>query len=131
LYEGALSFSLFFGMMLGAVGWGACSDLMGRLAAFNATLFFTAIFGVAAGFAPNFFWLCVSLFLLGSAVGVSANVELNNIREQAHLYVAPGLYANRWNAAPRTHAKWEAVLVDCLICLFQFRISFVSHRWDM
>ncbi|KIJ54356.1 hypothetical protein M422DRAFT_25278 [Sphaerobolus stellatus SS14] len=70
-YIGALSFSLFFGMMLGAVGWGACSDLMGRIAAFNATLFFTALFGVLAGFSPNFPSLCFSMFFLGSAVGGS------------------------------------------------------------
>ncbi|KAF8580134.1 MFS general substrate transporter [Ramaria rubella] len=70
-YIGALSFSMFFGMMFGAVGWGTCSDLMGRSTAFNATLFFTAVFGVLAGFAPNFFWLCVALFFLGSAVGGS------------------------------------------------------------
>ncbi|KAF8531259.1 major facilitator superfamily domain-containing protein [Gautieria morchelliformis] len=70
-YIGILSFSMFFGMMFGAVGWGTCSDLIGRSTAFNATLFFTALFGVLAGFAPNFFWLCVALFFLGSAVGGS------------------------------------------------------------
>ena len=70
IFLGALSFSMFFGMMFGAVGWGTCSDLMGRSTAFNATLFFTALFGILAGFAPNFFWLCVVLFFLGSAVGV-------------------------------------------------------------
>ncbi|KAF8527425.1 MFS general substrate transporter [Hysterangium stoloniferum] len=68
---GALNFSLFFGMMFGAIGWGACSDLMGRITAFNGTLLFTALFGVLAGFAPSFFWLCVGLFFLGSAVGGS------------------------------------------------------------
>lgn len=67
---------MFFGMMFGAVGWGTCSDLMGRSTAFNATLFFTALFGVLAGFAPNFFWLCVILFFLGSAVGVSISKTL-------------------------------------------------------
>lgn len=73
---GTLSSSLFFGMMLGAIGWGACSDLMGRIAAFNATLFFTALFGILAGLAPSFFSLCVALFFLGSAVGVGDNLEL-------------------------------------------------------
>lgn len=47
------------------------SDLMGRTTAFNATLFLTAVFGVIASFANSFVWLCISLFLLGSAVGVS------------------------------------------------------------
>jgi hypothetical protein len=80
---------MFAGMMFGAVGWGTCefyynlfvsistyastkgSDLMGRSAAFNATLFFTSIFGLLASFATSFISLCILLFFLGSAVGVS------------------------------------------------------------
>jgi MFS family permease len=88
-YIGALSSSMFAGMMFGAIGWGTCelielfptywnlcfltegSDLMGRSTAFNATLFFTSIFGLMASFATSFVSLCVLLFFLGSAVGVS------------------------------------------------------------
>ena len=47
------------------------SDLMGRSTAFNATLFFTSIFGLMAAFATSFVSLCILLFFLGSAVGVS------------------------------------------------------------
>ena len=61
---------MFAGMMVGAVGWGTCSDLVGRSAAFNATLFFTALFGILASLANSFWSLCVLLFFLGSAVGV-------------------------------------------------------------
>lgn len=68
---GILSSTMFAGMMIGAVGWGTCSDLMGRSTAFNATLFFTSLFGIAASFATTFPMLCVALFLLGSAVGGS------------------------------------------------------------
>ncbi|TFK63042.1 MFS general substrate transporter [Pluteus cervinus] len=70
-YIGTLSSSMFAGMMVGAVGWGTCSDLMGRSTAFNATLFFTALFGLLASFANSFFSLCIVLFFLGSAVGGS------------------------------------------------------------
>ncbi|KZP31624.1 MFS general substrate transporter [Athelia psychrophila] len=70
-YIGSLSSSMFAGMMFGAVGWGTCSDLMGRSAAFNATLFFTSVFGITASFATSFPSLCVLLFFLGSAVGGS------------------------------------------------------------
>ncbi|KIJ64572.1 hypothetical protein HYDPIDRAFT_90001 [Hydnomerulius pinastri MD-312] len=68
---GTLSSSMFAGMMFGAVGWGTCSDLMGRSAAFNATLFFTSLFGILASFATSFWMLCLCLFFLGSAVGGS------------------------------------------------------------
>ncbi|KAF7987083.1 hypothetical protein HWV62_249 [Athelia sp. TMB] len=70
-YIGSLSSSMFAGMMFGAVGWGTCSDLMGRSAAFNATLFFTSVFGMTASLANSFPALCILLFLLGSAVGGS------------------------------------------------------------
>jgi len=62
---------MFAGMMVGAIGWGTCSDVVGRSAAFNATLFFTALFGVLASFTTSFLSLCIILFFLGSAVGVS------------------------------------------------------------
>ncbi|KAF5376819.1 hypothetical protein D9757_008908 [Collybiopsis confluens] len=70
-YIGAVSSSMFAGMMIGALGWGTCSDLMGRSMAFNATLFFTSLFGLLASFANSFPSLCFLLFLLGSAVGGS------------------------------------------------------------
>ncbi|KAI0754860.1 MFS general substrate transporter [Daedaleopsis nitida] len=70
-YIGTLSSSMFAGMMFGAVGWGTCSDLMGRTTAFNATLFLTSLFGIFASLAGTFAWLCVALFFLGSAVGGS------------------------------------------------------------
>lgn len=70
-FIGNLSASMFAGMMFGAVGWGTCSDLLGRTAAFNATLFLTAIFGALASFTSSFTALCFVLFLLGSAVGGS------------------------------------------------------------
>lgn len=76
---------MFAGMMIGAIGWGTCSDLVGRSAAFNATLFFTALFGILASFANSFGSLCVLLFFLGSAVGVSSpssnvNTSLNLVQ---------------------------------------------------
>ncbi|KAG5646001.1 hypothetical protein DXG03_004603 [Asterophora parasitica] len=70
-YIGTVSSSMFAGMMFGAIGWGTCSDIMGRIAAFNATLCFTALFGLLASFANSFTSLCILLFLLGSAVGGS------------------------------------------------------------
>ncbi|KAJ7845404.1 major facilitator superfamily domain-containing protein [Mycena olivaceomarginata] len=70
-YIGIVSSTMFAGMMLGAVGWGTCSDLIGRSTAFNATLFFTALFGILASFSWSYPSLCVLLFFLGTAVGGS------------------------------------------------------------
>lgn len=46
------------------------SDLLGRSMAFNGTLLFTSLFGFGATVTASFWSLCVTLFLLGSAVGV-------------------------------------------------------------
>ena len=56
-------------MMIGAVGWGTVSDLLGRALPFNSTLFLTAVFGIGASFSPTFPILLFWMFLLGSAVG--------------------------------------------------------------
>ncbi|CAK5273982.1 unnamed protein product [Mycena citricolor] len=70
-YIGLTSSVMFAGMMLGAVGWGSCSDLWGRSVAFNGTLFFTAVFGIGAAFTTSYTGLAVVLFFLGSAIGGS------------------------------------------------------------
>ena len=46
------------------------SDLLGRSTAFNGTLLFTSLFGLAATITNSFWSLCLALFFLGSAVGV-------------------------------------------------------------
>ncbi|EJT98804.1 MFS general substrate transporter [Dacryopinax primogenitus] len=68
---GILSSSIFFGMMIGAVGWGTCADLMGRRVAFQFTLLFAAVFGLLCPLMPNFGSSCLCFFFLGSAVGGS------------------------------------------------------------
>ncbi|KAJ7740258.1 MFS general substrate transporter [Mycena maculata] len=93
-YIGILSSAMFAGMMLGAVGWGTCSDLLGRSTAFNATLFFTALFGTLASFSYSYTSLCFVLFLLGSAVGGSMPTDGTLLIEhmpQSKLYLVTAL----------------------------------------
>ncbi|KAJ7490461.1 MFS general substrate transporter [Mycena latifolia] len=93
-YIGAVSSAMFAGMMIGAVGWGTCSDLLGRSTAFNATLFFTAVFGILASFSYSFTSLCFVLFLLGSAVGGSMPTDGTLLIEhmpQPKLYLVTAL----------------------------------------
>jgi hypothetical protein len=73
-YIGALSSSMYAGMMLGAVGWGTCADLMGLSVPFKGTILFTAVFGILASFTDSFWGLCVYLFFIGSAIGVSLSI---------------------------------------------------------
>jgi len=66
---GMLSSAIFMGMMFGALFWGTFSDSNGRKLPFNMTLAITAVFGIAASFAPTFWSLCLFLFCLGFGVG--------------------------------------------------------------
>ncbi|KAH7101221.1 MFS general substrate transporter [Auriculariales sp. MPI-PUGE-AT-0066] len=79
---GLLSTATFAGMMFGAIGWGTCSDFLGRTTAFNLTLCFTTIFGIIASFMPSFKTLAFSLFLLGSSVGGSMPTDGTLLLEQ-------------------------------------------------
>ncbi|RIA90268.1 major facilitator superfamily domain-containing protein [Glomus cerebriforme] len=72
---GALSSSLFTGMMFGALFWGVLSDTHGRKQAFNWTLAVTTFFGILSSFARSFFQLCFMLFLLGFGVGGNMPVD--------------------------------------------------------
>ena len=56
---------------------------MGRTTAFNATLFFTATFGLLAALVGTFKMLAFALFLLGSAVGVSL-AQLSKLRRSSN-----------------------------------------------
>ncbi|KZT44614.1 MFS general substrate transporter [Sistotremastrum suecicum HHB10207 ss-3] len=78
---GFMSSAVHAGMMVGALGWGTCSDLLGRITAFNGTLFLTSLFGLVCSLAGSFNWLCISLFLLGSAVGGSMPTDGTLISE--------------------------------------------------
>ncbi|KAK7052097.1 MFS domain-containing protein [Favolaschia claudopus] len=69
------TFALYTGLIAGATFWGMTCDVIGRRTAWNATLFLSGIFGVAAGAAPNFVGLCVLLALIGFGVGGNLPVD--------------------------------------------------------
>ncbi|POY76307.1 hypothetical protein BMF94_0502 [Rhodotorula taiwanensis] len=87
-FIGLLSTSIFSGMMIGAWGWGSFSDAKGRVPAFNLTLAITAVFALAAAFAPSFGWLCCALFWVGTGVGGSMPTDgtlfLENVPKTRH-----------------------------------------------
>ena len=64
-----LSLALIAGLVCGAGFWGLGSDLIGRRLAFNLTLFIAAVFGIAAGAAPNFVACAVLVSFIGFGVG--------------------------------------------------------------
>lgn len=105
---------------------------MGRSTAFNATLFFTALFGLLASFARTFFWLCVALFFLGSAVGVRFFLFPDSTRLDSITLTSDigriGLDANRRNPPPRTHAPRQTIPRHSPLRLLLLRLRPRSRR---
>ncbi|CAD6923779.1 unnamed protein product [Tilletia laevis] len=71
------TFSLYIGLIIGAMLWGILADIVGRRLSFNVTLFLAGVFGIAAGAAPNFIGLCGLLAALG--VGLGGNLPVDGM----------------------------------------------------
>ncbi|KAJ7767982.1 MFS general substrate transporter [Mycena maculata] len=69
------TFALYCGLIVGATFWGMTCDVIGRRTAWNATLFISGVFGVAAGASPNFITLCAMLACIGFGVGGNLPVD--------------------------------------------------------
>lgn len=68
--------SIFFaGMLVGAWGFGALADRIGRRRVFLATVLLDAVFGLLSAVAPNYGVLLLWRFLTGAAVGGTLPVD--------------------------------------------------------
>nr|KAJ3420275.1 hypothetical protein HK105_005872 [Polyrhizophydium stewartii] len=67
--SGIIISSIFSGMLVGAISWGALSDRVGRKYAFHLTLPVSTLFGLLASIAPTIELLCLAVFGLGFGVG--------------------------------------------------------------
>ncbi|WHA41957.1 MFS transporter [Agrobacterium larrymoorei] len=67
--------AFFFGMLLGAAGFGRLADRYGRRRVLIVTVACDAVFGVLSIFAPSFGILLVLRFLTGAAVGGTLPVD--------------------------------------------------------
>ena len=86
----------------------AGSDFLGRTTAFNLTLLFATLFGVVASFMPSFGTLALSLFLLGTSVGVRL-FAMPCLQTTPDLKGIAGLDADRRHTASRTVTARETL----------------------
>lgn len=63
------------GMAVGAFVWGSIADLVGRRAAFTATLLVFSLFTVLGAFAPDIVWFCLFRFVAGFGLGGCVPVD--------------------------------------------------------
>lgn len=74
--EAALVGSVFFlGMLVGAWGFGALADRIGRRRVFLATVLLDAVFGLLSALSPGYGTLLLFRFLTGAAVGGTLPVD--------------------------------------------------------
>ncbi len=74
--EAGLVGSLFFlGMLVGAWGFGALADVLGRRTVFLVTIAMNAVFALLSAVAPSFGLLLAARFLVGAAVGGTLPVD--------------------------------------------------------
>ncbi len=68
LLAGVLTLSLSTGIIIGCWFWGWVADKYGRKRGFIGSATFILVFGFASAFSPNYYWLWISLFLVGFGV---------------------------------------------------------------
>ncbi|TWP53320.1 MFS transporter [Lentzea tibetensis] len=82
------------GMAVGAFGWGAIADVVGRKKAFSLTLLMFSVFTVAGALSPDFVTFCVFRFLAGVGLGGCIPVDFALVGE-----FTPAKYRGRVLAA--------------------------------
>ena len=68
LLAGVLTFSLSIGVIAGSWFWGWVCDKYGRKRGFIGSATFIVVFAFASAFSPNYYWLWISLFLVGFGI---------------------------------------------------------------
>jgi putative MFS transporter len=72
---GLVGAATFAGMFVGAWGWGAAADRIGRRRVFLLTVLLDAAFGLLSALSPNLWVLIVLRFLTGTAIGGTLPVD--------------------------------------------------------
>lgn len=67
--HGIVGAASLFGILVGAIGLGGLSDILGRKRMFVVEMFIFLVFLCLLAFSPNFVWLVLFLFGLGVALG--------------------------------------------------------------
>ena len=65
---GVLTISISAGMIVGSWFWGWVCDKYGRKRGFIGSATFIVVFAFASAFSPNYYWLWISLFLVGFGI---------------------------------------------------------------
>jgi putative MFS transporter len=72
---GLVGAATFAGMFVGAWGWGAAADRIGRRRVFLITVLLDAVFGLLSALSPNLWVLIALRFLTGTAIGGTLPVD--------------------------------------------------------
>lgn len=79
--RGLVSTANLIGMAVGAIGWGAVADRLGRKRAFSLTLLIFSVFSLLGAFSPNYETFLVLRFLAGVGLGGCIPVDYALVAE--------------------------------------------------
>ena len=121
LLAGLLTLSISFGMMIGSWFWGWIADKYGRKRCFIGSAICILVFAFASVFSPNYYWLWISLFLVG--FGVATTFET--------FVMAMELFPPKYRSmfATLNSVSWTVGFI--LSAIVSLELSEIGYRWTL
>ncbi|CAB3999318.1 synaptic vesicle 2-related -like [Paramuricea clavata] len=120
-HAGILTISISIGMIVGCWFWGWVCDKYGRKRGFIGSATFIVVFAFASAFSPNYYWLWISLFLLG--FGISTTFETYVMTME----LFPPKYRTMFSVL--NSVFWT--LGFLLSAVTSFELSVIGYRWTL
>lgn len=121
LLAGILTFALSAGLVVGSPFWGWVADKYGRKRGFIGSSAFIIVFAIASAFSINYFWLWMSLFLVGFGVTTVSQVYVMSME------LFPPKYRSIFSVL--NSVFWSlGFLVSSLASI---KLSVIGYRWAL
>ena len=121
LLAGLLTLSLSIGMMLGSWFWGWIADKYGRKPCFVGSAIFILVFAFASVFSPNYYWLWISLFLVGFGVATTFETYV----------MAMELFPPKYRSMFATLNSVSWTVGFLLSSIISLELSEIGNRWTL
>ena len=118
---GVLTISISTGMVAGSWFWGWVCDKYGRKRGFIGSATFIVVFAFASAFSPNYYWLWISLFLVGFGGAITFEVYVMTME------LFPPKYRTMFSVL--NSAFWT--LGFLLSAIVSTELSVIGYRWAL
>ena len=118
---GVLTISISAGMIVGSWFWGWVCDKYGRKRGFIGSATFIVVFAFASAFSPNYYWLWISLFLVGFGIATIFETYVMTME------LFPTKYRTMFSVL--NSAFWT--LGFLLSAIVSTELSVIGYRWAL